>query len=343
MKIYVASSWRNERQQHVVRALREAGHDVYDFRNPDHAFPWKACATEDQLKDPRRFRDEVLSHPIALAGFQHDMEALASADATVLVLPCGRSAHLELGYATGQKRKTVVLLDDPISEPELMYLACTTLTTSIDETVEVLGALETLDPAPASTNPSSRPPSTHNLKIWPPFFQAVLDGKKTFELRKNDRDFQEGDVLLLNEWDPEKNLYTGRHHAACIGYVLRGGPFGVREGYAALSLLPVPVLDPQTASALETIALSSGKKHRRKVIYVAHPLSGPDPQANRDRASRWCAWSWLWVMPPSPIGSSFRANTTKPPKIAPPGSPSTSRSWSDAMSSGSSAVASRRG
>jgi len=138
MRIYVASSWRNEaRQQFAVRALREAGHDVYDFRNPspgDHGFSWRQCATSEQLKDPRRFRDEVLTHPIARAGFQKDITALRSSDCTVLVLPCGRSAHLELGLT--RPCRTVVWLDDPISEPELMYLACSNICVTIEEVIE---------------------------------------------------------------------------------------------------------------------------------------------------------------------------------------------------------------
>jgi hypothetical protein len=145
MKIYVASSWRNPLQQEVVRALRGAGHDVYDFRNPepgDHGFGWRQCATEAQLKDPRAFRDEVLTHPVARAGFGKDMRALTGADATVLVLPCGRSAHLELGYATGAGQLTLVLLDNPMSEPELMYLMNTTICVSIGEVVERLAGVQ---------------------------------------------------------------------------------------------------------------------------------------------------------------------------------------------------------
>jgi hypothetical protein len=142
VKVYVASSWRNgARQQAVVRALRGLGHDVYDFRNPapgDHGFSWRQCADPEQLVDPRRFRDEVLSHPVARAGFEKDMGALRGADATVLVLPCGRSAHLELGWATGAGQKTLVLLDDPMSEPELMYLACTHICATIEEVAERL-------------------------------------------------------------------------------------------------------------------------------------------------------------------------------------------------------------
>jgi hypothetical protein len=142
MRIYVASSWRNEvRQQLVVNELRGAGHVVYDFRNPapgDTGFGWRQCATPEQLKDPRAFRDEVLTHPITRDGFAKDMAALTGADATVLVLPCGRSAHLELGYAIGAKQRTIVYLDDPISEPELMYLACSQLCTSIAEVLHAL-------------------------------------------------------------------------------------------------------------------------------------------------------------------------------------------------------------
>ena len=52
--------------------------------------------------------------------------------------------------------------------------------------------------------------TTIRKKCLPVFFQAVLDGKKKFELRLNDFDIQEGDVLVLNEWDGEKREYTGR-------------------------------------------------------------------------------------------------------------------------------------
>lgn len=143
MRIYVASSWRNERQPSVVADLREAGHDVYDFRNPapgDIGFGWQQCADPKQLKDPRSFRDEVLKHPAAQAGFAKDMGALKAADVTVLVLPCGRSAHLELGWAAGAGQKTVVLLDNPLSEPELMYLMNTEICVNMKEVLDAVPA-----------------------------------------------------------------------------------------------------------------------------------------------------------------------------------------------------------
>jgi len=141
MRIYVASSWRNERQPSVVATLREAGHAVYDFRNPapgDTGFSWTQCATDEQLKDPRLFRDKVLEHPIAKAGFAKDMTALKRANATVLVLPCGRSAHLELGWAAGVGQRTIVLLDNPISEPELMYLMNTKICVNMEEVIDAV-------------------------------------------------------------------------------------------------------------------------------------------------------------------------------------------------------------
>ena len=47
-------------------------------------------------------------------------------------------------------------------------------------------------------------------KIWPEFFELVESGKKKFELRLNDFDIEEGDVLVLEEWDPKTKEYTGR-------------------------------------------------------------------------------------------------------------------------------------
>jgi hypothetical protein len=50
----------------------------------------------------------------------------------------------------------------------------------------------------------------HDLKSWPEFFGPVLEGRKTFELRKNDRNFMVGDILWLREWEPRTAKYSGR-------------------------------------------------------------------------------------------------------------------------------------
>jgi len=47
-------------------------------------------------------------------------------------------------------------------------------------------------------------------KVWPEYFQQILNGKKKFELRLADFDIKEGDVLVLEEFDPETNTYSGR-------------------------------------------------------------------------------------------------------------------------------------
>lgn len=147
MKLYVASSWRCLRQPEIVGRLREVGHDVYDFRNAPGGtgFGWRQCAEEADLKDPRAFRDKVLAHPRARAGFESDMGALRDCDACVLVLPCGRSAHLELGWACGARKRTIVLLTDPLDEPELMYLMLGSICVDLDEVVAEL-ALPRMSP-----------------------------------------------------------------------------------------------------------------------------------------------------------------------------------------------------
>ena len=75
----------------------------------------------------------------------------------------------------------------------------------------------------------------HNLKIWPKFYQAVKDGRKRFEVRENDRQFEEGDILRLQEWS-EANGYTGEEMMVPVTYILYGSSFGVRDGYYVMPI-----------------------------------------------------------------------------------------------------------
>lgn len=100
MKIYIASSWRNEYFPEVVMKLREAGFVVYDFRNPpsgDEGFHWVSVSDKWLDWTPEEYRDN-LKHPLAERQFKNDIEAMEACDACVLVLPCGRSAHTEAGW-----------------------------------------------------------------------------------------------------------------------------------------------------------------------------------------------------------------------------------------------------
>lgn len=137
-RIYVASSWRNALQPSVVEALRAAGHEVYDFRNPapgNHGFSWSEIDPEWKDWDPETFNRLLSSHPVAASGFASDKGGLEWCDTCILVLPCGRSAHLELGYAAGQGKDTFVLLHPDKFEPELMYLLNTACSTSIEQII----------------------------------------------------------------------------------------------------------------------------------------------------------------------------------------------------------------
>ena len=58
-------------------------------------------------------------------------------------------------------------------------------------------------------------------KIWPTYFDAVASGKKRYELRLNDFEVNEGDMLVLEEWDPETKEYTGRRIEKKVTYVGR--------------------------------------------------------------------------------------------------------------------------
>lgn len=81
---------------------------------------------------------------------------------------------------------------------------------------------------------------THVLKTWPEYFQEVHIGRKNFEVRVNDRDYKVRDTIVLREWNPEKEVYTGNYVTREITYILQGGAFGINEGTVILSLKTIP-------------------------------------------------------------------------------------------------------
>lgn len=64
-----------------------------------------------------------------------------------------------------------------------------------------------------------RPPMTHRINTWPEYFEAVLSGDKTHEIRVRDRDYMVGDTLELIEWCNEKKAPTGREHQVVVTYI----------------------------------------------------------------------------------------------------------------------------
>ena len=76
---------------------------------------------------------------------------------------------------------------------------------------------------------------THELKILPQYYKAAINNTKNFEIRKNDRNYQVGDTLILREWDGEK--YTGRSVSRYVCYIYYGcGDYGLADGYCVMGL-----------------------------------------------------------------------------------------------------------
>lgn len=149
-RIYLASSWRNADQPATVETLRRVGHKVYDFRNADYGpdlpkmgcggFAWSEVDPDWQSWDAATYR-EKLKHPRSRQGFRADFDAMKWCNVCILLLPCGRSAHLELGWCAGQGKRTIIWTRDG-EEPELMALMATDICISKDEVLRKLGKYE---------------------------------------------------------------------------------------------------------------------------------------------------------------------------------------------------------
>lgn len=100
----------------------------------------------------------------------------------------------------------------------------------------------------------------HDLKVWPDFFDALADGSKPYEVRKGDRKYQVGDVLLLREWIPttagfHAGVYSGRELRKRVTHVQHGmgqvgvvGPCrGVSLGFVIMGLIDSPEVGQDVA------------------------------------------------------------------------------------------------
>jgi len=77
--------------------------------------------------------------------------------------------------------------------------------------------------------------TTHHLKTTQPHFEDIWDGIKKFELRRNDRKFKVNDILVLREWDENKNVYIGHRIKARIIYILDDF-IGLQPGYCIIGI-----------------------------------------------------------------------------------------------------------
>lgn len=130
-RIYLASSWRNEFHAETRDKLREWGHQVYDFKSRDAigsggpvatAFSWAELDPKWQTWTPEAYRQHLTTSPRAAQGYLGDLRGMEWADTCVLLLPCGRSAHIEAGYMKGRNKRLVIHFVGHREEPDLMYL-----------------------------------------------------------------------------------------------------------------------------------------------------------------------------------------------------------------------------
>lgn len=144
-RIYVASSWRNIYQPNVVKNLRLAGHEVYDFRNPaegDNGFAWSDIDPDWKSWTNEQYV-EALDSKQAMDGYNNDYHAMLWANTFVGVMPFGRSASMEMGWAAGRypvKLKTILYFPSTVqSEPELMVKMFDHICLGSDSLMQLLG------------------------------------------------------------------------------------------------------------------------------------------------------------------------------------------------------------
>lgn len=132
-RIYIASSWRNPYQQHLVQELRKRGHKVYDFKHPfgrNDSPVWESVTVTQNLRSAYKEHclngDDfmrMLTDRQSIERFEEHFAAMQDADTCVLLLPSGRSSHIEAGHMNGMGKRVFVLDMSKAVTPELMYLA----------------------------------------------------------------------------------------------------------------------------------------------------------------------------------------------------------------------------
>lgn len=131
MKVYVIGSLRNPEIPQIASALRGVGHEVFD--------DWFAAGPEADdywskyEKERGRTYEQALTGHAANHVFHFDKKHLDNCDAAVLVLPAGRSGHLELGYCAGLGKQTYILLGEDHNRWDVMYRFATKVVPNLRE------------------------------------------------------------------------------------------------------------------------------------------------------------------------------------------------------------------
>lgn len=138
--VYVASSWKTQLHDPVVHNLKIAGLNVYDYRDPpdDVSFSFREVDPQWERWSPKTFARKLREDARVRHAFERDRHAIEVCDILVMVMPCGRSAHLELGYASGLGKRTIILAPQA-TQPELMYGLASEICTDFGKLLETVG------------------------------------------------------------------------------------------------------------------------------------------------------------------------------------------------------------
>lgn len=135
-KIYLVGSLRNTLVPKVAKLLREKGFEVFDdwfSPGPEADDHW-----QEYEKNRGRTYKEALNGWHAQAVFAIDKRHLDDSDVAIMVMPAGKSAHLEIGYMAGRGKDTFILFDKEPERFDIMPNFCTDVFMSVDELVEYI-------------------------------------------------------------------------------------------------------------------------------------------------------------------------------------------------------------
>lgn len=140
MKIYVASSWKNKYVDSIFELLDNMNISYYNFKDSNNSFHWN-----DIDKDYKKWNQQqcfnALHNEKAIKAFENDFKGLKECTHCILILPCGKSSHLEAGFCIGQNKKVIVYVPE-IIEPELMYKMFTIVVFNLDNLRFILSLLK---------------------------------------------------------------------------------------------------------------------------------------------------------------------------------------------------------
>jgi len=147
IKVYIASSWKNaDAVRALSKRLTDRGFEVYDFTDGDKHFAFNVMDVERFTGKDRSEVDwlDFNTCPETIRAFNVDRAGLDWADVVLMLLPCGRSAHMEAGYAAGRGKPLIIYGDLPAGEFETMYgfaYDCLRQSNDLEEDYTMLSAI----------------------------------------------------------------------------------------------------------------------------------------------------------------------------------------------------------